>query len=328
MVPSDASPIGDRSSSLGDVASAALTKNVKRFVENGAAVRLRNDPDALHDLRVASRRLRAALSEFSFILPVNSMRIRDELGQLGGPLGVVRDLDVQIDQLASWQRSADAQDDVFRLIEFLESERSTARDALQATVSSARWVRVSSALERLVARGPLRTSSEPRRAALAVAPDLLFAAEAKVRKAAVRANEDPTPPALHRLRIRCKRLRYSLEFFAPVFHGRADDTIQGLIAMQDLLGSHQDSIVAASRFQQLALEQAGTMPPGAIFAMGQLVERYRADAARLRERARPAYRRSHAKPWKAFAKHLERARSRSVALEASALQRPTTNVRG
>ncbi len=314
------------SSSLGDVASAALARNVKRFGENGAAVRLQDDPDALHDLRVASRRLRAALSEFSGILPVSSVRIRNELGQLGVSLGAVRDLDVEIAQLVSWQRSADAQDDMIPLIEFLESERATARDAMQRTMGSARWGRVSTALERLVARGPLRNSSEPRREARAVAPNLLFATEAKVRKAAIRAEEDPSPQALHRLRIRCKRLRYSLEFFAPVFRGRADDTIEGLVAMQDLLGSHQDAIVAISRFQQLARERAGTMPPAAIFTMGRLVERHRVEAAELRERAGPAYRRFHKKPWKKFAKHLERSRARSVALEASPPKRPAATM--
>jgi CHAD domain-containing protein len=303
------------SSSLGDVASAALRRNVKRFIENGVAVRLGDDPGALHDLRVASRRLRAALSDFAPILPVSSVRIRHELGQLGGPFGAVRDLDVQIGQLVAWQRSADARDDVIRLIEFLESERARARDTMQATIGSARWERVSRDLERLVARGPLRNSPSPGRVALAVAPDLLFASEAKVRKAAVRAEEDPVPATLHRLRIRCKRLRYSLEFFAPIFRGRADDTIEGLIALQDLLGSNQDAVVAVARFQQLALDQSGTLPPAAIFTMGQLVERHRAQAARLRERAGPAYRRFHTKPWKAFAKHLERARSGAVELE-------------
>jgi triphosphatase len=300
------------SSSLGDVASAALTGNVKRFIENGVAVRLRDDPDALHDLRVASRRLRAALSEFSGILPVSSMRIRHELGQLGGPFGNVRDLEVQIGQLVDWQRSTDATDDVIRLTELLESERARARDAMQRTSASARWERVASDLERLVARGPLRNSSSPRRLALAVAPDLLFASEVKVRKAGVRAGEDPVPSMLHRLRIRCKRLRYSLEFFAPIFRGRADETIEGLIALQDLLGSHQDAVVAVRGFQQLALAQSGTLPPASIFTMGQLVERHRTEAAGLAQRARPAYRRYHTKPWKAFAKHLERARSGAV----------------
>ena len=68
--------------------------------EKEPGTRLGEDIEELHDMRVATRRLRAALALFSTVLPVRAQTFREELGWLGRVLGAVRDLDVQLDGLA------------------------------------------------------------------------------------------------------------------------------------------------------------------------------------------------------------------------------------
>ena len=95
--------------------------------------RLGEDPEELHDMRVATRRLRAALSLFEAVLPVRAQVFREELGWLARLLGTVRDLDVQLEGLAvlsspaDVHTAADGRDPLVELAALLGREREAAR---------------------------------------------------------------------------------------------------------------------------------------------------------------------------------------------------------
>ena len=83
-------------STMGELAYAVLRRQLAVLRATEPGTRLGEDPEELHDMRVATRRLRAALDLFVDVLPVRARAFRAELGWLAGVLGVVRDLDVQL----------------------------------------------------------------------------------------------------------------------------------------------------------------------------------------------------------------------------------------
>src|SRR6202012_5072817 len=88
-------------STRGDVAFAALRRQLAVLRAKEPGTRLGEDPEELHDMRVATRRLRAALSLFEAVLPVRARVFRADLGWLARLRGAVRDLDVQLENLAA-----------------------------------------------------------------------------------------------------------------------------------------------------------------------------------------------------------------------------------
>ena len=93
-----------RVASIAEVAYAVFRKQLRRMLRHEPGTRLGDDIEELHDMRVASRRLRAAIRLFRPFLPARFDRLGAELRWLGGVLGDVRDLDVQIEQLEEWSR--------------------------------------------------------------------------------------------------------------------------------------------------------------------------------------------------------------------------------
>jgi CHAD domain-containing protein len=141
--------------------------------------------------------------------------------------------------------------------------------------------------------------------ALAVAPDLIEARYRALRKAGDQIEAGSPAADYHRVRIRGKRFRYALEFLAELYQGRSRALRRRVVALQDLLGVHQDAEVAIERLRGLAKEEGRELPPEAIFAMGEIAERYRRRALELRAEFPKTYARATGKSWKAFAKAIE-----------------------
>ena len=85
---------------MGELAYAVLRRQLAVVRDKEPGTRLGEDPEELHDMRVATRRMRAALALFAGVLPVRAQVFREELGWLARMLGAVRDLDVQLEGLA------------------------------------------------------------------------------------------------------------------------------------------------------------------------------------------------------------------------------------
>ncbi|MDQ3855573.1 MAG: CHAD domain-containing protein, partial [Chloroflexota bacterium] len=236
----------DGSLCLGEVAFAVLRRHFGVLLRKEAGVRLGEDPEELHDMRVATRRLRAAMRLFSDALPGEASELRDELGWLGRTLGDVRDLDVQLGQFHEWleETSPEHREELAALGSVLVERREQARERMLSALNSQRYDRLVSAYTSMLQRGPDPSAPAAPRPILAVGPDLIERRFRKVRKAGEGITPASSPDEYHRLRIEGKKLRYALEFLTNVYGGPAKALVRPLVELQDLLGTHQDTHVA------------------------------------------------------------------------------------
>lgn len=266
-------------------ARKVLAQQALKLRANAEGTLLDLDPEYLHDMRVATRRLRSALKLFAPSLPARrAQSLRLELGWLAGLLGQVRDLDVFI---AGLREQSGRLGDAARVANALEAELWARRGAARGTlVSGMKTKRFASLLSRLEALAgsppPKRPCGVAARRADGIGPLLIGQAHRRVVKQG-RAALPPqasspeaaaSPAALHRLRILFKRLRYASEFFAPVMGKRMEPLLQAMVQFQDCLGEHQDAVVAAARVDALAREMAarGDLPPEALLDLGGLIQ--------------------------------------------------------
>src|SRR4051794_29104677 len=130
----------------GAAVQAAIARGVQRLVVHDPRTRL-GDVEGLHQMRVATRRLRSDLKTFETLVDTGwSEPLRDELRWLGGALGEVRDLDVLLERLH--EEAGDLEPELTKLFQALEQRRSAARSMLITVLRSARFVDL---LDRLVA---------------------------------------------------------------------------------------------------------------------------------------------------------------------------------
>ena len=100
----------DGSLSAGEFAFRIMRVQFGIFLAHEPGTRIGEDPEELHDMRVATRRMRAAMKIFEGSLPVRTRSFRDSLKWVAGALGDVRDLDVQLGRLEAWISDAAPED--------------------------------------------------------------------------------------------------------------------------------------------------------------------------------------------------------------------------
>ncbi|MGD1011078.1 MAG: CHAD domain-containing protein [Acidimicrobiales bacterium] len=269
---------------LGELAFRVLRKDASAMFAHVPGTRLGEDIEALHQMRVATRRMRAGLEMFADVLPVRAGRLRAELGWLAALLGAVRDLDIQLSRFDDWteEMPGDYREALDELSDLLVAHRVQARRVLLEALDSRRYERLESGLAAMFVQGPLRRSSAGRTPAVSAMPALIGERHRAARKAARRATRTGLASDYHRLRIRCKRLRYSLEFAAGLYDGELKGFVRQMTRLQDALGSMQDAEVAASRLEEIALGDEGALLSRAtVFAMGGVAGRYRSEAEQL-----------------------------------------------
>jgi CHAD domain-containing protein len=295
---------------VGEVAFAVLGAQFQALLAKEGGTRLGEDPEELHDMRVATRRLRAAMSLFAEALPVRAALLRAELTWAGNALGAVRDLDVQIETVREWANESDEPDrgSLHDLEAVLAGRREEARTQLLVVLDSRRYERLLAAMTGMLERGPLRRSPTGRTPVVAAAPDLIQGHYRRVRKAGNRIDKSSGSAEYHRLRIRCKRLRYALEFLSPVYGRPAERLAKQLVRLQDLLGLHQDAQVAMAWLRELALDSSPPLSLGSVFVMGRIAERYAEQARRARARFPGAYSKLRGKRWREVARLMKERR--------------------
>jgi CHAD domain-containing protein len=270
--------------SIGELAYRVLRKDALAMLTHASGTRLGEDIEALHQMRVATRRMRAGLDMFADVLPVRARHLHDELGWLAAVLGEVRDLDIQLGRFEDWneEMSGDNREALDELAELLCAERARARTALLTALDSKRYDRLVSGLAGMLSQGPSIRSSAAKVAAVIAMPSLIAARHAASTKAARRATRTALAGDYHRLRIRCKRLRYALEFAAGLYDGELKAFVRQMTRLQDTLGSMQDAEVASARLAVIALTDEGMgLSRATVFAMGGVAGRYRAEAEQL-----------------------------------------------
>jgi CHAD domain-containing protein len=277
------------------------------------------DPEYLHDLRVASRRLRSALRLFAAELGAQrSESLRVELGWFARQLGSVRDLDVFILNLRDQaQRLGEGGAVAEVLVDALQVRRRPERAALEAALASVRFRSLLRRLDALAASPPPRTiQGVPSGSVAEAAPALIRKAQKRVLRLGRTVTPESLAADLHRLRILFKRLRYTCEFFREAFAGPTSDQdplasyIEAMVRFQDCLGEHQDAVVAIGRIQELANDMVlgGTLSPHQLLNLGSLIQMQREIAKDRRDRL--------AKLWTRFDKRS--VRKRLAALDAEA----------
>jgi CHAD domain-containing protein len=304
-------------STMGELAFAVVRRQLAALRAKEPGTRLGEDPEELHDMRVATRRLRAALSLFAEVFPVRAQAFREELGWLGRTLGAVRDLDVQLAGLddlagvtAGWSDGLGdhGHDPLVDLSELLAREREMARTHMLGALDSIRWERLAKGLAAMAQQGPARRSVATRVPAVVGMPELIVAHHDAVAKAAKRAKKSRVVTDFHRLRIKCKRLRYSLEFASEVYSGRTGRYVRELTAVQDELGLMQDAEVASLRLAELATGDP-PLPAATVFVMGGVAERHRRDVDRYLRRLPKHASRVGGREWRDLRNLLEERRA-------------------
>ena len=287
----------DSGSSLGDAAFAVMRKHFIAFLAREPAARLGEDSEAIHDMRVATRRLRAAMSLFRSILSPRFERMRDELKWIAQTLGEARDLDVQITQLSEWTQDRS-------LINVLVAEREQAQTKLLEAFDSKRYRQLIRILTELLKRGAMNRVEAKARAAES-APPLIAARWKRFRKAADGVTLESSAEEYLGVRIRVKRLRYAVEFFSDLYGEAAQELIARFVVVQDILGAHQDAHVAMPRLRTLVDKHSKQLTPQTIFAMGEIAQRYAQQAFELRKQFPKACKKL-GKRWKVLRKEMKK----------------------
>jgi CHAD domain-containing protein len=247
----------------------AVARRVAELFAHDPGTRFGEDPEELHQLRVATRRLRAILRAARDLLdPEWSEPLRAELSWLGSVLGPVRDLDVLMERLRgeigalepSERRAAS------RFLDLLDEDRDEVRAAMLEAMSEPRYFRLLDRLEAAAAAPKAREAD-------ASLEEIAAREFRKLRKAVKALPPDPPDDELHAVRIRGKRARYAAELAEGTVGKPARRFVQDAKRFQDVVGEHQDAVVAEERIRNL-LGRIGSAQ--AHLAGGRLIERERA----------------------------------------------------
>ncbi|PVU84281.1 hypothetical protein DDP54_00010 (plasmid) [Cellulomonas sp. WB94] len=217
--------------------------------------------DAIHAVRIAARRLRSTLTSYRALLPsVEAARLADELRWLGAALSPARDAQVMRDRLLG--ALAATPDDLVvgpvgdRIRAALDDDARRGQEEAAAALSSARYAGLLAdldALARTEQPSEVRTRSASGAAQRALRADVRLARRA-MRATRADLSDTERDVALHEARKKAKRLHYSAESAADVLGRPADELAEAAHGVQDLLGEHQDSVVARGYLLRLAQE--------------------------------------------------------------------------
>jgi CHAD domain-containing protein len=262
-----------------DVVRRAIKRSYARLIQNETGVFAGDDPEAVHQARVASRRLRSDLKTFEPFLDRQwTTELRAELRWLGADLGAVRDIEVLRDRLDDHATELSPHDaeTARRVLRRLDADWAAARAALTASLRQPRYAELTAALA-LAASQPRFLLGACAAADDALAP-VIRKRWRKLARAVHKLGSNPSDDALHAVRIRAKRCRYAAEAAEPVFGKPARRFARALTRVQDVLGEQHDAVTATVWLSKAAPECS----PTEAYALGRIaqIERTAARAAR------------------------------------------------
>jgi CHAD domain-containing protein len=250
-----------------------LAAQLAEIEAHDPGVRLGEDAEDVHRFRVATRRTRALVRATRALYGETLASLGEELRWLADALGPVRDLDVLLNHLRDEVARLDVDERRGReLLLGLETAREDARAHLLEALGSPRYRALLDSFAVAIATLPPLPKGR-------TADGLAGAAFRKLQRAVDRLPPDPPDDELHGVRIKAKRARYAAELAALSDRSGAKRAVDALKHVQDVIGEHQDAVVAEERLR--ALMRARTA-----VAAGRLIERER----ERRRAARAAYR--------------------------------------
>jgi CHAD domain-containing protein len=255
-----------------DVVRFAIGSGAERLIANDPAARIGSDPEAIHQARVATRRLRSDLKTLEPLLKRGAAaRIRDELQWIGRLLGSVRDADVLIERVEETGRTLRlAPDATSAIVTELERDRRRSHRELVSALASRRYTALVQNLIDAAEAPPLADGVDGERRARPEMGNLVEKSWRRVSRAVKRLETEPDDAAFHEIRKRAKRARYAAELAAAATDGGggAGRLADRLEHVQDVLGKLQDAVVADERLESLVRDDRIT--GGAAFAAGKL----------------------------------------------------------
>lgn len=277
---------------VGDLARAYLAEQAGVIIDAEQALREREP--VIHPTRVGCRRLRSTLRTYDKVVdPARADALEQELVWFAGLLGEVRDLDILEARLTDDLAELDAELVVGPVASQLETELSAQRkvawEAVIEALDTDRYRNLLAELHRWRSDAPLTVMA---RLPVAKIKKYVKRANKKLDKRlnlAIEAQLAGDPEAgelLHSARKAGKRARYAVELAAPLLGSKADKIIARRKDLQDVLGEHQDSIVAAAFLRSEGI-RLGTRSGHNGFTYGLLYGREMARQDAIADQLRP-----------------------------------------
>ena len=246
----------------------ALARHVRWLLAHDPGTRLGTESESLHQMRVATRRLRAVLRAAQPVLALEWVgSLQNELTWLSEFLGQARDLDVQIAYFNEEASGLDARDrnPLAKFVTHLQAQRERVQQVMLSELKSARYLELVRRLQQ-AAHDPSVIDSP------VTLHELAKREFKKLRKAIRRLGPSPNHAKLHEVRIKTKRARYAAELAVWSIGKPASRFMKRARVVQDLLGIYQDALQAEAYIRTF-LKQSTSVRAG--FVAGRLVERQR-----------------------------------------------------
>lgn len=291
--PDGAPPALDGDADVATAVRAALAGPAWSLLAHDVALRAGDDPEAARKVRVAARRLRSLLANFSPLLEPRAVEeLEGELGWLADAVSGFRDLEVRAARLRylAGRLEDGARAPAEALAASAERAAAEARARLPEVLESPRYATLLERVASLSAEPPLLDpAAHP---AAQVLASLARSSWKRLRKAVTALGPEPANDDLHRVRIRAKRARYAGEAVALV-EPDAAAYVTAVEGIQTALGEQHDAVVTAEWIRA----QAGTGRRAFIAGRLYELERRAAETSTADFRARWA-----AAPWKRLRK--------------------------
>jgi CHAD domain-containing protein len=245
---------------------------------NLAGTRADLDTEFLHDLRVAVRRTRSALTQIKGVFPAPEVEIFKEgfawVGQVTGP---TRDMDVYLLGFEEYRDSLRPQfrQDLEPLQQFLIRHQKSEHREMVKKLNSPHFRKLLKKWRGFLESPPEGGAPSADRPIGEVASRRIHKIYKRVMQEGEAITAASHPDALHELRKSCKKLRYLIEFSRSIYpNKKISATIKAIKILLDNLGTHQDLEVQAHKLRELARQMAdeGQVPPDTLLAMGMLVD--------------------------------------------------------
>jgi CHAD domain-containing protein len=276
---------------MAEAGRKALVGDFIKMLQNEDGCRLGEDSNAVHDMRVGTRRMRSTLRLLSAYYKPKAIQPHiDSMRSVAEALGGVRDLDVMMDEIRKFGEAAGENDSenggMQPILERLEKQRGKAQKALTKALDKREYrefVKDFTAFLNKPGKGAMPVDADELQPFQVrhLLPELIYE-----HLGAVRAYDDiietADEPTLHQLRIEFKRLRYAVAIFSEVLGSGIGEFIEELKVMQDHLGRLNDLHVAQEQMNEIARkldpEQENTLAT----ALAEYIEHLGEEHASLR----------------------------------------------
>jgi triphosphatase len=282
---------------LDDAIGATLAASINHFTANWPAFHESSHPESVHQMRVALRRLRAALSLYNHVFACSEFEaFRAEASRLASTLGQARDWDVFVELIENGPLRQNQQDANFEAVfSAIDNRRKKGYEIARASVGAQTTTRFVLELHAFLAHHGWRNTFSTTELPRLIQPAREFAEEVlkRLHKRVLKRGKKPenmSPEDRHRLRIAVKQVRYASEFFAGVFNSGAEVRSYGraVSVLQDAFGAFNDRIIATRMLRELE----GEVGSEGAKAVGIIIGWYAREAEFVDQRL--------GKAWKAF----------------------------